>query len=497
MTMKTKRYNFIKIGILSLLLTSCSDILDEIPDNRTTINSAEKIAELLVGAYPSGAYAPFLEPMSDNAGDKGPSAQEVRVNEDMFFWRDHNEVGSDTPAFYWNSAYAAIAQANQALVSIEELGGGIEFDALKGEALLCRAYTHFMLVNIFSKSYNPNTSNSDLGIPYVLEPETVLLKDYSRGTVASVYENIQKDLEKGLPLIEDNYSEPKFHFNKKAANTFASRFYLIIGEWQKVINHSTVALGGSGEGSLRDWENDYRPNTYGEQLLSYSSSNEPANLLLVSAPSTFSRTHASARYQLNGNKSVEIFPAANATGKPWSYNVFGSNDLVLNIPKFIEYFRVTNQAANTGFAYTTFVLFSTDEAILNRAEAYAMLGDFDNATADINSSYALKTIGYNATTDVLSVSDIATLFEVSDTSQFAPFYNVSAETLPFINAVLTIKRTIFYNEGMRWFDIKRYNMPVEHTDFNGNNYVLTKEDNRRQVQIPEAAQAFDIEKNPR
>lgn len=39
-----------------------------------------------------------------------------------------------------------------------------------GEALICRAYAHFMLVNIFSMQYNEKTSSTDLGVPYITEP---------------------------------------------------------------------------------------------------------------------------------------------------------------------------------------------------------------------------------------------------------------------------------------------------------------------------------------
>jgi hypothetical protein len=501
--MKNMKFNIIKIAVVILTITSCSDILDETPDNRTTIDSAEKISELLVGAYPEAAYVTFLESMSDNAGDKGTSAETgidraTTLNERMFFWKDINDIDGDTPTNYWNEAYKAIAQANQALVSIEELDAGSEFNYLKGEALICRAYSHFMLVNIFSKAYNPSTSGSDIGIPYVTKPETVLLGDYKRGTVENVYKQIREDIELGLPLIKDDYKVPAFHFTKKSANAFASRFYLIIGEWQKVVNHSTLALGTGGANALRAWEKNYRPSTYSQQVALYTSSTrEPANLLLVSAGSIYNRYHFSARYQLNNNKRDEIFPNLNGTGKPWTYSVFGSSDLSYNIPKFQEYFKVTNQAAGIGNPFVAFVLFSTDEALLNRAEAYAMLGQLDNAAADINMSYSVKTRGYDSSTDALTVPNIQTRFAVTDSNLYTPFYTIPAPSLAFVNAVLIIKRTIFYNDGLRWFDNKRHNMIIEHKDVFGNSFVLAKDDNRRQVQIPEAAQSFGIQQNPR
>ncbi|WP_166967545.1 RagB/SusD family nutrient uptake outer membrane protein [Yeosuana marina] len=501
--MKNKKYNIIKFVALFLILSSCNDILDETPDNRTTIDSPEKVAELLVGAYPDAAYVSFLEPMTDNAGDKGPSAETgidvaTTLTERMYFWQDINDVDVDTPTNYWNRAYKAIAQANQALKSIEELGGGADLDYLKGEALICRAYAHFMLVNIFSKAYNPSTASSDLGIPYVTEPEDVLLGDYERGTVENVYNHIASDLEEGLPLIKDSYNVPAFHFTKKAAYAFASRFYLYTAEWQKVIDYSILALNGGGAAVLRDWTNEYSPRTYSEQVYRYTSSTtEPANLLIVSAESLYARYFYSARYQLTSAIASELFFGRNISGNFWSFGVYGSSDLYYNIPKYQEYFKVINQAAGTGNTYVSYVLLSTDEVILNRAEAYAMLGQYDNATADINTSLSVKSDFYDPSTDELLASDIAFIYQGLPSAMYAPFYNIPEESLPFIASILDIKRTIFYQDGLRWFDIKRFNMEVEHKDILGNSYLLPKDDLRRQLQIPEAAQSFGIEQNPR
>ena len=35
-----------------LLSTACNDFLDEVPDNRTVIDTPEAVSELLVSAYP-------------------------------------------------------------------------------------------------------------------------------------------------------------------------------------------------------------------------------------------------------------------------------------------------------------------------------------------------------------------------------------------------------------------------------------------------------------
>ena len=236
-----------KCILLVLILTAftaCRNYLDEVQDNRTQVDSKEKVLELLVSAYPDAFFAEFAESMSDNADDKGIDARINSLeNEDAYKWQDNNVDDDETTLNYWDESYEAIAHSNQALVSIEELGGGNELNGAKGEALLARAYNHFMLVNFWSMRYDPGTAASELGIPYVLEPEVVAIKKYTRNTIEEVYEYIEEDIQTGIPLINDqDYIKPKFHFNSNAANAFAARFFLYKGEWDKVIEYASKVL---------------------------------------------------------------------------------------------------------------------------------------------------------------------------------------------------------------------------------------------------------------
>ena len=47
-------------------VTSCDKFLDTLPDNRTELNSTEKIQKLLVSANASRTYVRFFEYASDN-----------------------------------------------------------------------------------------------------------------------------------------------------------------------------------------------------------------------------------------------------------------------------------------------------------------------------------------------------------------------------------------------------------------------------------------------
>ena len=497
--MKRNKLIFLNLILVSLIFSACNEVLNELPDNRTEIDSPDKIGELLVGAYPEAAYAPFLQPRTDNATDKGLGAVQSDLNTFMYEWDDIFTLNSDTPTNYWNAAYAAIAQANQALASIEALGGGSELDAYRGEALVCRAYAHFMLVNIWAKTYDPATAATDLGVPYVTEPENQLFQEYTRNSVQEVYDNIESDLETGLPLLEDNYRAPAFHFTPRAGYAFASRFYLFTGNWEKVIEYSDKVLGIDPSLVIRDWANGYNTLTFGQISTRYSNSNpgeEPANLLLVSAGSLFDRTYFSQRYQLSNTLRGELFGAGNPTGSGWTYRVFG-RDLSLNIPKFLEFFRITNQAAGIGFPFVAYVLLSTDEVLLNRAEAHAMLGNLDLALADMDTFLSVNTQNYDPEFDRIS-TNILTFFYRDNVLDYDPFYEIPSESMVVIHALQEFRRRAFYQEGLRWFDIRRFNLSITHLDFLRNIIgVLESQDNRKQLQIPNDAIASGIEENPR
>lgn len=114
----------IKIALSLLLIvtiSSCDDFLSEVPDNRTQIDTPEKIAELLVTAYPDRSYFPIAEVMSDNVFDTESLQSVSIINEESYNWEMQSQIGTDSENAFWMSSYEAIAAANQALDAIESL----------------------------------------------------------------------------------------------------------------------------------------------------------------------------------------------------------------------------------------------------------------------------------------------------------------------------------------------------------------------------------------
>lgn len=472
---------------LLVLTTGCKKFLEKSPDNRASLNTPEQVSQLLGTAYPQGNYMAFCESISDNVTDKGAGVQD-KTNIDPYFFRDVSSKDQDSPEFYWDACYTAIAAANQALATIRSAPDTTLYQAQKGEALVCRAYAHFMLVTFFSKIYNPNTAGTDMGIPYVTEPENVVFKKYDRKTVAYDYQMIEQDLTQGLPLIDDSkYTVPHYHFTKAAAHAFAARFYLFKQDYANVVVHANAVFAAGNIASvLRPWNTTYKSMTPAELFATYAKATEPANLLLVETASSWARNYYTVRYGLNSTLRDEIL-SSNVTGGDWAFlnQVYtaGTNNYL--IPKINEYFVRSSINANIGFPYVMVPLFTTEEVLFNRAEAYLYLNNPNAAIADLNTYASTRITNYDPVAYAITPAKLQNYYATTNTRYAA------------LLAILDFKRAEYVQEGMRWFDLLRYDIPVTHTTTDGQTFTLDADAPQRVFQLPESVSTSGMPLNPR
>ncbi|WP_341843100.1 RagB/SusD family nutrient uptake outer membrane protein [Chitinophaga caseinilytica] len=477
-------------ALLALLSTTgCKKFLEQPPDNRAVLNTPEQVSRLLGTAYPGASYVVFAELSSDNVTDRGGGSTDNEFL-DPFTFADVRSDQQDSPEFYWDACYTAIAAANEALQVCEKAPNPSAYMAQKGEALLCRAYAHFMLVTFFSEIYDPATAATKAGIPYVTEPEKEVVKQYDRKTVAYVYEMIEKDLLAGLPLIDEKtYSVPRYHFNKAAANAFAARFYLFKKDYTKVVQHANAVFSdGTVVDKLRPWNSRYLQFTAQEMMVTYAKATEPANLLLCETASWYARGIRSSRYGLNRNLFSYYFNF-NVVGADWSFlnqAYIGSGGTTsVFFPKVNEYFVRQSVNAEIGSGYVMVPLFTTEEVLFNRAEANAYLNNTASALQDLNAYSSTHFDNYNPSADALTMPKIKN------------YYGNVSDRDGIILTVLDFKQAEFMQEGMRWFDILRYRIPVVHETIDGKTYSLTANDPRRLFQIPQSAGESGVPQNPR
>lgn len=508
------------IGVLCC--TSCQDFLDEMPDNRAELDTEDKVISLLVSAYPKNDYVLCAELSSDNADDYGESNPNGgRFYEQLFNWIDVTESDNESPSRVWEGCYAAIAAANQALDAIEKLGSSSALDAAKGEALVCRAYGHFILVNMFAQHYTKQYAVSDLGITYMEKPETELNPKYERGTVAQTYEKIEADLLAGLPLISDAiYSVPKYHFNVKAANAFAARFFLYYQKWDQAVKYANATLGTSPQTLLRDNVAlaALPKDPLAKVSTQYISASHKCNFLILTAYSqlgtVFGGYYTCSRYAHGGKISkTETLQAEGPWGAgsafylaPWVYT--GTNlDKVL-LPRIPYLFEYTDAVAQTGYTRAVYVDFTAEETLLTRAEAYIMLKDYANATADMK-LWADNTVKTGAKLTEANIEAWAGKFdyympkEPTPIKKLNPDFAIEAgKQESFLQCVLYLRRLETIHGGLRWFDVKRYGIEltrriIQSGQIASTGDVLQPRDNRCALQIPADVVAAGLTPNPR
>lgn len=512
-----RTYTLITVSLLAL--SSCNDFLDTVPDDRTEVDSKQKITNILVSAYPEISTILISELSSDNAKDNGALYDIYeQIQRDAYLWDDMTSENTDAPKSVWDAHYNAICSANQALQAIERMGNAESLNPQKGEALLCRAYAHFQLVNLFCMPYNPQTADHELGLPYTTLPETEVMPDgIERGTLNRIYEQINKDIEEGLLLIDDEmYSIPKYHFNKRAAYAFAARFNLYYQKFDKVIEYANNVLGENPANDLRNWKNFSELATDFElRCNAYIAHTEPCNLLLIQARSSWAYVHGPYAIGLRYGNAYNILTSEILPG-PWgAYSqLYMSNgiwgfDQKYSFPKMNGYFEYIDKAANIGYIHLVNVAFSTDELLLCRAEAYLLkqAPETDKAVVDIGmltKSIAGLTLTKEQLVKYYASLRYMPLYPKSENDraikkQLHPegFTIPDSDTENLIQCILHLRRVITVHEGLRWNDIKRYGIEISHNRDGKADDALLVNDPRRAVQLPQEVIAAGLEANPR
>ena len=524
--------NIFVIVALAVGMVSCN-FLDHEPDMRATINTKEKVQLLLVSAYTQANSAPICEYSSDQVIDNNvPDPKTGQANavvpleemyNEIFAWRPVKSSGAqDSPKYIWDGHYTAIATANQALQAIAKLEAeGINMNAEKGEALLSRAYHHFLLAGVFCQAWKDEVaSKNDLGIVYMLEPETKVAPQYVRGSVYDTYMAIEKDLEEGLKLVSDEYySVPRYHFNVKAAHAFAARFYLYKRDWAKVVEHADHVLSTTDETTLSllyDAQTGRDQSNIELAFNHYIDVKAPSNLLLHTTMSSAAYAHfpVYGRYQHNGE--AQNF-STYGPGPCWTGNFPGfgiwSADQKLGgfCAKDYYMFEYTDKVNGYGYIHGVTRAFTTNETLLCRAEAKVYLNDLEGSAND----FRLWCQGYNVggrmqmledSTVDLSPEKITKFYTEKAGTKFAPVLHnqdmssgwvISAEQLPFVHCALHFRRIEGLHDGLRWHDIKRYGIEIEHLQGKDPARVLVWNDDRRAIQLPQEVIMAGMTANPR
>lgn len=550
-------YTAALFGLTLSLTTSCVD-LDKEPDERVNIeDNEENVVSLLSTAYTNANYGWICEISSDNyidnnsphkpavnktstGGNKNENplvhynlnAYDMGDDELFKFEPCKSSTSTDSPTGVWTYMYQAIATANHALEAIDKIkarNGGVlseKMKAARAEALLIRAYHHFILVNIFSQAYkNPEASKADIGIPYVTKPETKVLVNYDRSNVADVYDKIEADMLEGLKDISDiNYQKPKWHFNVKAANAFAAKFYLFKRDYDKVIQYANNVLGTDRAqlpSMLMDYSGFDKAQTSEDFANIWQNPSLNNNLMLVATYSSSWRHSMGYRYACAGEALKGVFyhsqPNSNWTAIPaaivsgWTF-YRGDQDYGFATAKAAERFEFSNKIEQTGYAHVIRRELTASDVLLMRAEAELLCSkhDVDACVADLiayddsRQTFSEANLNHYVGTEAdrknlrqLTRADIESYYKKKAnpnvfeswafTQNMSSDFVVPENLVVYMNCINDFRRYETAFEGLRFFDLKRWGIEYSHVvGLSGTEYKLTWNDPRRAIEVPQS-----------
>ena len=178
-------------------------------------------------------------------------------------------------------------------------------------------------------------------------------------------------------------------------------------------------------------------------------------------------------------------------------------------PKAGEIFEYIDKVAGIGYIHTVRCEFTAEEALLTRAEARLFMAaagvptrkgtvyTIDDAVADLRIwDKSRQNIPVPLTFPELTKELIINFYQTSDPGfgivkplhidevNPSDTYSVTAEIEPFLQCALHFRRIETIEDGLRWFDIKRYGIEIEHKIGKDRVERLTLNDPRRALQIP-------------
>lgn len=389
----------------------------------------------------------------------------VDVITNGYLWKDFIYVNEQDNDLDWNSLYKAIYKCNVVLGKIDKATGSDEQlrKKTKGEALAQRAYSYFILVNLYAKHYDPATWDKDLAVPLYLEADINAAKP--RATVKEVYEQIENDLNTAIPLLPPT-PEYNYHPSQAGVNGLLSKVYLYQGKFEPAKQKAQAALDVYS--FLYDFKDfDYIPGLpkyLGVAGFPNRSIDHKEGLWHKQAANTF--VYMIGVYMSDEHRALYDAKDRRLYFTLIEEGMFGNNQHGPNIWPKERYFKVG--------VYTP-------ELYLIRAECNARLSHPELAIDDLNTLRAKRFLA----ADFVAIDRNKT-------------------DLQALELVLKERRLELFAEGWRLFDLKRLNQdPRFRKDISrnwGGEIVTLKPDNKNYVfPIPKKVMYLNtlLEQNPR
>ncbi|MES2830160.1 MAG: RagB/SusD family nutrient uptake outer membrane protein [Bacteroidota bacterium] len=430
--MKKKLYNIcMPIAMCCILcLASCDKYLDVQPKGVQTLNTVADYNQWL-NSTDLEFMPEELNLLGDNSDNTNLSNPASSPGQRVYSWESQFSTNENDVPLFWSYHYKNIYYYNTLLMGIDAaVGGSNEQKAsLKAEALVGRALEYLYLVNEYGKVYNSSTASSDLAVPFVLSND-ITDPTPNRSTVQQIYDHIINDLTAAIPSLPTDNSRNRCRGSVAAAYSLLARTYLFMGNYSQAAISAQKALDSSNS-----------------KMINYTTLNSADGIFAATIRTDALYSRSSSTILGSNVPTVAFLSTWNTADKRYSLWHFG----FFPLRGFIIYYPFGSLLTATTYRGTPNWGTTVQEMHLIIAEAAARANDLTTALDRL---------------DLIRVNRIPGSVKFTSTDQATVLTRILTERtfeMPF--------------SGMRWFDMRRYDvenrMPVVTRTYTNNTVAAT------------------------
>jgi len=463
--------------VLCLLFVSCGDFMEYKDKDKVIPENLDYYKEFIMGELllkSMGTTGFNLWYMSDDVGSYMPSSlsstskDEREYYQSFYLWAKEPQItvrGDEKIDPAWENFYHKIVVCNVIESDLNEFADDpakMKYRLL-GEVQAIRAISYWYLVNMYGEPWrSAEQAKTAMGVPINRE-RSIMDKLYTRSSLAEVYQLMEEDLKNALAnLGKGEQVHTMFRPGKDIVRLFLSRIYLEQKRWDDVITVCDEALKESSRKIISKAEME----TYADEKKPMLNKNN--NSILFSWMQRDANSFSSGSY---GNAVYTMSDELKSLYAPEDARI--ANYVITN-----SWYKSKIMKYDAQFSGCYTMNYRVEEFYLNRAEAYIESGAWDKGMKDLNAIYSERVSGGELQADGVETAR---------------------------KEMRNEKRREFCFEDMRWFDIRRWGVAVEH-EFQSfgvtgmtTTYVLDTESPNYVMSLPLDIQRrnFDIEQPKR
>ncbi|MDE6697645.1 MAG: RagB/SusD family nutrient uptake outer membrane protein [Muribaculaceae bacterium] len=422
-------------------------------DVNTALNSVGNVGNALNGTYYQFFRYYFAGNYATVIGD---------LASDIVYWNSNTQHQNDiyqftyqdtgvSSQYIWEYGYKVVDNSSRVIKAYKHLQESIpeedkfELSIYAAEAYALRAYSNFVMVNVFGHQIKVNGQDfsNDLGLVIVDEP----IEAYStveRSSIGDTYNAILSDLNNAITLFEENGDRGSlFYFNLAAAYGLAARVNLYMENFDAAISYAKKAIEESGISTLA-----YTPESY-KALYNYGESNTESMFALAITTSD----------NWSANSCGTLYSTYDYSPSPWLLSILGENDVRNSIMIFGKDSSPKSPVFGGGKfgcyaygnpAFATNYLINAPEMFLIQAES-----NLRKSSPDLDAAKKALLVVAKRNLDITSESDLPATKD---------------ELLSFLRDESA--RELF-QEGHRLFDIRRWGVKGNAYAYDAPNITFT------------------------